>query len=61
MAPRVCSICGKLIPKARLQALPQTNRCVECAREKGTDIVGRRAEIGMDVETYKDLLGATRS
>ncbi len=61
MAPRRCVICGKLIPNERLKALPQTKRCVDCAREKGSDIVGKKADIGMDADTYKDLLGATRS
>ncbi len=56
-----CTICGKPIPRERLNALPQTKRCVDCAREKGSDIVGRKADIGMDADTYKDLLGATRS
>lgn len=64
MAPQKsakCTICGKPIPAERLKALPQTKRCVDCAREKGSDIVGRKADIGMDADTYKDLLGATRS
>ncbi|HHX02350.1 MAG TPA: hypothetical protein GX739_06745 [Firmicutes bacterium] len=61
MAPRKCVICGKQIPEERIQALPQTKRCVDCAREKGSDIVTRKADIGMDADTYKDLLGATRS
>ena len=43
------------------QALPETKRCVECARKNGSDIKGRRIDIGMDADTYKDLLGATRS
>lgn len=58
---RKCEICGGTIPSARLEALPDTKRCVECARKKGSDIVARRSEIGMDIETYKDLLGAVRS
>ena len=28
-----CEECGKGIPKARLQALPYTRHCVECARK----------------------------
>jgi RNA polymerase-binding transcription factor DksA len=58
---RNCDICGKVIPVARLEALPETKRCVECSREKGSDFVAKRTEIGMDADTYKDLLGATRS
>lgn len=61
MTPRKCVICGKAIPEERLKALPQTKRCVDCAREKGSDIVVRKVDIGMDADTYKDLLGATRS
>ena len=34
---------------------------VKCAKEKGSDIVARRSEIRMDIDTYKDLLGAIRS
>ncbi len=56
-----CEICGRVIPKARLDILPTTKRCVECAKKNGTEIQGKRTEVGMDIETYKDLLGATRS
>jgi RNA polymerase-binding transcription factor DksA len=58
---RNCDICGKVIPVERLEALPETKRCVDCSREKGSDFVAKRTEIGMDADTYKDLLGATRS
>ncbi|HEY8391942.1 MAG TPA: TraR/DksA C4-type zinc finger protein [Capillibacterium sp.] len=58
---RKCELCGKEISAERLEALPETKRCVKCAKEKGSDIVARRAEIGMDIDTYKDLLGAIRS
>ncbi|HHZ20304.1 MAG TPA: hypothetical protein GX391_07350 [Firmicutes bacterium] len=58
---RKCELCGKGIPAERLKALPETKRCVECSRQKGSDIVARRSEIGMDADTYKDLLGAIRS
>lgn len=54
-------MCQKPIPRERLEALPQTRRCVECARANGSDVVARRVGIGMDIDTYKDLLGATRS
>lgn len=57
----VCEICGRPIPKERLEALPQTRRCVECARERGSDVHGRRSDVGMDRDTYRDLLGAMRS
>jgi len=58
---RRCEVCQKPIPPERLEALPETRRCVECAREKGSDVFARRVGIGMDIDTYKDLLGATRS
>lgn len=58
---RLCEICGNEIPAERLEALPETKRCVECSRVKGSDIVARRTDVGMDAETYKDLLGAVRS
>ena len=58
---RKCEICGKEILTERLEALPETKRCVQCAKEKGSDIVARKSEIGMDIDTYKDLLGAIRS
>lgn len=57
----VCEMCGKEIPAERLEALPETKRCVDCAQKNGSDVQGKRAEVGMDPETYRDLLGATRS
>jgi hypothetical protein len=56
-----CELCGKIIPKERVEALPDTKRCVECSRQKGSDFFAKRTEVGMDIDTYKDLLGATRS
>ncbi len=58
---RKCEFCNSVIPKERLDILPQTKRCVTCAEKKGSDVVSRKADIGMDSDTYKDLLGATRS
>lgn len=58
---RKCEFCGTIIPNERLAILPQTKRCVKCAEKNGSDMVGKKAEIGMDSDTYKDLLGATRS
>ncbi|NLK08837.1 MAG: hypothetical protein GX316_09110 [Firmicutes bacterium] len=58
---RHCELCGKLIPKERIDALPKTNRCLECAKENGSDLDTRRVDIGMDRDTYRDLLGAIRS
>lgn len=61
LGERLCEICRRSIPKERLSALPETRRCVECARKNGSGLSPRRVEIGMDVETYKDLLRATRT
>lgn len=58
---RVCQICGRPIPAERLRALPETHRCVTCADKNGSDIVLKHHDVGMDIDTYKDLLGATRS
>ncbi|MFS8525313.1 MAG: TraR/DksA C4-type zinc finger protein [Limnochordales bacterium] len=58
---RLCEICGKPISRERLQALPETRRCVTCAERNGSDVTAPRVGIGMDIDTYKDLLGATRS
>jgi Prokaryotic dksA/traR C4-type zinc finger len=56
-----CELCGEMIPLERVEALPETKRCVECSRKKGSDFFAKRTEVGMDIETYKDLLGAVRS
>ena len=56
-----CELCNKPIPEERLKALPETKRCVECAQKNGSDLHTKRTEIGMDIDTYKDLLGAIRS
>jgi hypothetical protein len=58
---RKCELCGRLIPSERLEILPQTKRCVECAKKNGSDVTGRRTTVGMDVDTYKDLLRAVRT
>lgn len=55
-----CELCGKPIPPERQKLLPETRRCVDCARTKGSDIHIRQVDTGMDIETYKDLLGAIR-
>jgi hypothetical protein len=58
---KICELCGVIIPLERVEALPETKRCVECSRQKGPDFFAKRTEVGMDIETYKDLLGAVRS
>ena len=42
---RRCELCGRRIPKERLQALPETKRCVDCSRKNGPDIRGRRIAV----------------
>lgn len=56
-----CSLCGQPINWERLQVFPETRRCVHCSEEHGTDINLAQPTIGMDLDTYKDLLGAIRS
>jgi DNA-directed RNA polymerase subunit RPC12/RpoP len=56
-----CVRCGKVISPERLEVLPETRLCKECSEEMGSDIIIKRREIGMDLDTYKDLLGAIRS
>lgn len=58
---KCCEICGKIIPKERVAILPATKRCVDCSRLKGNDFFAKRTEVGMDIDTYKDLIGAIRS
>lgn len=56
-----CSICGQSISWDRLKVFPETRRCVQCSEEYGSDIDLIQTNIGMDIDTYKDLLGAVRS
>lgn len=56
-----CEICERVIPQERVEALPGTKRCIECSRLMGSDFCAKRTEVGMDIDTYKDLLGAIRS
>lgn len=58
---RTCRICGRAISTERLEILPETHLCVRCAKKVGSDIKGVKPKIGMDIDTYKDLLGAIRS
>lgn len=58
---QTCSVCGKSINWERLRVLPETRRCVQCSEEYGTDAKVDSLQIGMDPDTYKDLLGAVRS
>lgn len=56
-----CLYCGKGINPERLQVLPETKICKECAENMGSDLILPRRRVSMDLETYKDLLGAIRS
>lgn len=56
-----CVLCGKRINPERLEVLPETKICKKCAEETGSDMIVQCREVGMDLDTYKDLLGAVRS
>ncbi len=58
---KTCVLCGRGVDLLRHVALPETKRCVECARKWGSDIQLPDVIIGMDAETYRDLLEAVRS
>jgi RNA polymerase-binding protein DksA len=40
-----CTACGRAIPRERLQALPYTRRCIDCAR-RSECATGRTAGLG---------------
>lgn len=56
-----CINCGKSINPDRLEVLQGTKICKNCSEIRGSDLIISRRSIGMDPETYKDLLGAIRS
>lgn len=56
-----CLKCGKRINPERLEVLPETRICKECSERLGSDMVFKKTEIGMDPDTYRDLIGAIRS
>ena len=56
-----CINCGKSVNPERLEVLPNTKICINCAETDGSDLVIDRTEIGMDLESYRDLLAAIRS
>ncbi len=58
---RDCVLCGRVISSQRLEVLPETRRCIECARKEGSDLKAREVTIGLDMDTFKDLLRSARS
>jgi DnaK suppressor protein len=42
-----CEVCGKEIPKARLQATPYAPYCIACARELEKDGTRGRRAVGL--------------
>ena len=56
----LCELCGAVIPKARLDALPDTTTCVKCSQTQpytGDDIRGLSFEElpdGVNIEDYDD-------
>ena len=55
-----CELCGKAISAERLEALPETKRCVKCARRRAPILCPPIRDPGW-ISTPKDLLGAIRS
>ena len=35
VVPRPCTRCGQMIPAERIEAMPETEICIECSREVG--------------------------
>lgn len=56
-----CQRCGKSINPDRLIVFPQTRICKNCAEKNGSDMEFEYTKVGMDLDTYKDLLKAVRS
>ncbi|WP_041605930.1 TraR/DksA C4-type zinc finger protein [Halothermothrix orenii] len=56
-----CINCGKRIIPERLEILPETRLCKNCSEKMGSDMIVPETKVGMDPDTYKDLLGAVRS
>jgi len=52
---------GRSSPRLDWTFYPQQSGVWNVPKKNGTDIQGKRTDVGMDIETYKDLLGATRS
>ena len=40
-----CSLCGRPIPRARLEAVPGVTTCVECARKNATKVDVRKYDL----------------
>jgi len=52
---RKCEFCGEQIPRERLEALPNTRRCVKCAQKNGSDIRGLVPDAVADYIGEKEL------
>jgi|KBSSwiStaDraftv2_1062776.scaffolds.fasta_scaffold2744210_1 RNA polymerase-binding transcription factor DksA len=44
-ATRLCSLCGKPIARARLEALPGVTTCIECAKRHPRKVDTRTVEL----------------
>ena len=45
----------------RLEIFPETKICTQCSDKYGSDISFAVTKVALDIETYIDLIGATRS
>ena len=43
--PKACTVCGRPIPPARLEALPGVTTCLECARKYPLKIDTRKLDL----------------
>ena len=58
----LCEFCGKEIPKARLEILPDTTSCVKCSQAKpysmaealGVTVSGEQESVGYNYEDFDD-------
>jgi hypothetical protein len=65
----VCEICGKKIPKERLEFLPDTTTCVKCSQTKpyssedllGLNIADEELPDGINMEDFDEAGGADLS
>jgi hypothetical protein len=47
---RLCKLCNKVIPAARVKALPDTRLCIECSEEVGGEFVYSAALVSLAKE-----------
>lgn len=52
-----CSVCGRKIPKARLDALPDTKVCIKCSHVQPKTI----ADVDVDGPDNEDLIHSAQA